>query len=125
MTVNIQIIALSFSFLFGFIFYYLNTLNQYIIKNKKKIYQSIITILFMYNIVLLYIIMLYKINHGIFHPYFFILLILGYISNKKFTKKVLSNVKLSRFIEKHLKKWYTIKNRGDIYQTQSNQKRKT
>lgn len=117
MTVNIQIIALSFSFLFGFIFYYLNALNQYIIKNKKKIYQSIITILFMYNIVLLYIIMLYKINHGIFHPYFFILLILGYISNKKFTKKVLSNVKLSRFIEKHLKKWYTIKNRGDIYQT--------
>ena len=74
----------------------------------------------MYNIVLIYIIIIFNINNGIFHPYFFILILLGFYTNIKLTKKMLKNVKFRRLIAKMQKKWYTIKNRGDHNKTQSN-----
>ena len=89
MTANIQLISLIVSFLFGFIFYYLYKINYIIIKVKKRFYQSLITILFMYNIVLLYIIMIFNINHGIFHIYFFIMIALGFFTNLKWSKRML------------------------------------
>lgn len=123
MPANIQLIALGASYLFGFIFYYLYKINYIIIKGKKRFYQSLITILFMYNIVLIYIIMIFKINHGMFHLYFFIMIVLGFLTNIKLTKKMLKNVKYRSFIEKIKKKCYTIKNRGDQNKAQSNKKR--
>ena len=123
MTAKIQLIALALSYLYGFVFYYLYKLNYQIIKNKKRFYQSLITILFMYNIVLLYIIMIFNINSGIFHPYFFIMIALGFYTNIKISKEMSTNVKFRLFIEKVSQKWYTIKNRGDKNKTQSNQKR--
>ena len=117
MTANIQLISLIVSFLFGFIFYYLYKINYIIIKEKKRFYQSLITILFMYNIVLLYIIMIFNINHGIFHIYFFIMIALGFFTNLKWSKRMLKNVKFQSFIEKIKKKCYTIKNRGDQNKT--------
>lgn len=117
MTAEVQLFTLSVSYLFGYLFYYLYKLNYIIIKNKKRFYQSLITILFMYNIVLIYIILIYKINNGIFHIYFFIMIILGFITNIKVTKKMLKNVKCRCFIEKIKKKCYTIKNRGDQNKT--------
>lgn len=123
MTAKIQLIALALSYLYGFVFYYLYKLNYQIIKNKKRFYQSLITILFMYNIVLLYIIMIFNINSGMFHPYFFIMITLGFYTNIKISKKMSTNVKFRLFIEKVSQKWYTIKNRGDKNKTQSNQKR--
>lgn len=113
MNSQIQLIALTASYLFGFIFYYLYKLNYAIIKNKKKFYQSLITILFMYNIVLIYIILIFYINNGIFHLYFFFMMILGFYTNYRLTKKMLKNVKFCAVIEKIKKKCYTIKNRGD------------
>ena len=77
----------------------------------------------MYNIVLIYIIIIFKINNGMFHLYFFIMISLGFYSNIKLTKKMLNNVKCRSIIEKIKKKCYTIKNRGDQNKTQSNQKR--
>ena len=118
-----QLTTLTISFLYGFIFYYLFKINNKIIQNKKKFYQSLITILFMYNIVLIYIILIFKINHGIFHPYFFIMIILGFYTNTKLTKKIQKNVKYQKLIAKISSKCYTIKNRGDKHKTQSNQKR--
>ncbi len=125
MPASLQLITLGASFLYGFIFYYLMKLNYKLIKNKKRFYQSLITILFMYNIVLLYIIIIFKINNGIFHFYFFIMITLGFFTNLKLTQKMLKNVKCRSFIEKIKKKCYTIKNRGDQNKTQSNQKRTT
>ena len=123
MTSKIQLITLGISLIYGFLFYYLYKINYKIIKGKKRFYQSLITILFMYNIVLIYIIIIFKINNGIFHPYFFIMMILGFYLNVKLTKKMSSNQKFCLFIEKIQKKCYTIKNRGDQNKTQSNQKR--
>lgn len=109
MNAKTQIIVLLFSYFYGFFFFYLSYLNKKIIDKKNKIYRSLITILFMYNIVLIYIIITYKINNGKFHPYFFIMIILGFYSSFKLTKKMLKNVKLRQSIEKIKKKWYTIK----------------
>ena len=123
MTASIQLITLAVSYFYGFFYYYLYKINYLIIKNKRRFYQSLITILFMYNIVLIYIIIIFKINSGIFHIYFFIMISLGFFSNIKLTKKMLNNVKCRSIIEKVKKKCYTIKNRGDQNKTQSNQKR--
>ena len=107
MNAKTQIIVLTFSYLFGFIFNYLNILNINIIKNKNKFYRSFITIMFMYNIVLIYLISLYKLNHGIFHIYFLIMIILGYFTAKKFTQKMSNNKKIKNLIAKISQKWYT------------------
>ena len=117
MTSKIQLITLGISLIYGFLFYYLYKINYKIIKGKKRFYQSLITILFMYNIVLIYIIIIFKINNGIFHPYFFFIMILGFYLNVKLTKKMSSNQKFCLFIEKIKKKCYTIKNRGDKNKT--------
>lgn len=109
MDAKTQIIVLIFSYFYGFIFFYLAYLNKVIIDKKSKIYRSLITILFIYNIVLIYIIIVFKINNGKFHPYFFIMILLGIYSSMKLTQKMLKNVKLRHSIEKIKKKWYTIK----------------
>lgn len=107
MDAKTQIIVLTFSYLYGFILYYIIIFNNAIIKNKKRIYRSLIAILLMYNIVLIYIISLFKLNHGQFHIYFFLMIILGFWSNISFTKKLLNNVKCQRLVAKIKKKWYT------------------
>ena len=109
MNAKTQIIVLLFSCLYGFLFYYLYQLNYHLIKKYKSFFKSIITIMFMYNIVLIYLICLYKINNGMFHIYFFFMLILGYISAIKIKKLLLSNVKFSKFIAKIKKTCYTLK----------------
>ena len=104
MDAKTQITVLTFSYLFGFIFENLNKLNINIIKNKSYFYRLIISLLFMYNIVLIYLISLYKLNHGIFHIYFLIMIILGFITSLKFTKKMSSNDKFRKIIAKIKKK---------------------
>jgi len=112
MDAKTQLIILTFSYQYGFILYYLIFINNRVIKNMKSIYRSIITILFMYNIVLIYIISIFKINNGNFHIYFFIMITLGYISNIKVTKKLANNVKIRKFIENFKPKCYTENNKG-------------
>lgn len=109
MNAKTQIIVLLFSYFYGFFFFYLSYINKKIIEKKNRIYRSIITMLFMYNIVLIYIIITYKLNNGNFHVYFLLMLIIGFYSSIKFTKKMLKNVKLRQSIENLKKKWYTIK----------------
>ena len=107
MDAKTQIIVLLFSYLYGFLFYYLYLLNYNIIKKYHSIYKSFITIMFMYNIVLIYLICLYKLNNGIFHIYFLFMLILGLYSSYKFKNILLKNVKFLHFLEQLKNKWYT------------------
>lgn len=109
MDAKTQIISLSISFVYGAFFYFTSLLNQEITKNTKRIFRSVAAILHMYIIVLLYIIILYKINNGNFHIYFFIMLTLGFIAGKKLQVKMLNNVKFLELIEKIKKKCYTKK----------------
>lgn len=107
MDAKTQIIVLMFSYIYGFFLYYLTKFNKLITKKANKVYRSFITILFMYNIVLIYIIIIYKINNGNFHPYFFIMLTLGIFTSFKLSKMLPKNVKFRSFVEKIKKKCYT------------------
>lgn len=78
MNIIIQIYTFIFSFIYGFIFFYLIDLNKHLTKNNRTIIKYLTNILFMLDMVLIYVIINYKINNGYFHFYFFITLILGY-----------------------------------------------
>lgn len=90
---NIQIISFIFSFAFGILFVFFNEFNNFVVKNIKKSYKLIITILFIVNVVLLYLIFLYKINKGEIHIYFLICVFLGYVITYKKIKVLIKNVK--------------------------------
>lgn len=79
MNINIQIISLIFSFLFGVLYFYLIKINLLIVKNIKNSTKYLINTLFILNIVLIYNIVNYKINNGFFHIYFLLLITLGFM----------------------------------------------
>ncbi len=102
MDAKTQIIVLLFSYFYGFILYDLFLINNSF--KVKGIYKSLIMMLFIYNIVLLYIILVFKINNGNFHIYFFIMMILGFMMSIRFTKKLVNSVKFKQLLEKKKKK---------------------
>lgn len=79
MASNIQILSLLASFIYGVIFYLLTRFNYFIIESKKLLTKFMVTLVFIIDIVILYVYLMYKINNGYFHIYFVFMLILGYI----------------------------------------------
>lgn len=79
MSSGIQVEAFIFSFIYGYLFYYLTRFNRYIILGKNTFVKLIISIIFVIDIVILYIYTMYKINNGIIHVYFVTSVILGYL----------------------------------------------
>ena len=85
MRINIQLISLEYSFLYGIFFYFMLLLNKKYLNNK---YAFIYNLLFIIDNVLLYFIILRYINNGIFHIYFLFTIVLGfslvyYVDKKK------------------------------------------
>lgn len=78
MVLKTQIIALAFSFLFGIIFAFFVNINYQFLFHKRKIIRILITFLFILDMALLYFFILKWINHGILHPYFLIMIFLGF-----------------------------------------------
>ena len=100
MYIKIQIISILVSFIYGMFIYILMRFNN--------MFKGIIKdLLFIYDMVILYIIIIYKINQGIFHIYFFISLTLGYLGMSKCVKFIINYVKS---IKNYFIKWYTIIN---------------
>lgn len=79
MNILSQITALCFNFVFGFIIYYAVILNYLFIKNEVLILKILISFLFLIDFTVLYIIIIYKLNYGLFHIYYIIVFVLGYI----------------------------------------------
>lgn len=75
----IQFVCLLVSFIYGIFLYYGNFLNTKIINNKNILFKFIISLLYIFNMSLLYVCFLYKINGGVLHIYFVLLIIIGYI----------------------------------------------
>ena len=75
----IQILTFIFSFIYGIFFYLLARFNNFILKDKKNVTKFLITLVFIIDIVILYIYLMFKINHGYFHIYFLAILCLGFI----------------------------------------------
>lgn len=93
MNVKLQLITFLCSFVFGVIFGFLSIVQFKFCQNKKKIFQYLTTIIFVIDMVLLYILMMYKINKGIFHIYFLSFILLGFILSLYLHKHVKQKVK--------------------------------
>lgn len=84
----IQVVSFLLSFIHGAIFYLLTRFNNYILENKHKFFKFLVTLVFIVDIVILYVYLMYKINSGNFHIYFSIVVVLGFISMHKFYDKL-------------------------------------
>ena len=88
MNVNEQITALCFNFIYGFIIYYAVIINYLFIKNEVLIVKLLITSLFLIDFTIIYLMIIYKLNYGMFHIYYLIAFVLGYILSLKIKKSV-------------------------------------
>lgn len=79
----VQLICLIVSFLYGFFINITNNINFKIINNKNIFIKIIISLLYLFNISLLYVVFLYKINNGMLHIYFTLLIFIGYLFSVK------------------------------------------
>ena len=78
MNIKLQIETLLVSFLYGIFFSFFLGLNYKYIYSDKKIFKIIISFLLIGINVLLYFIILKKINYGIFHVYEILALTTGF-----------------------------------------------
>lgn len=79
----VQVISLLVSFIYGIVFYILSKFNKYIISNKNNIVKLLVTTVYVVDMVIIYIFIMYEINFGNIHPYFIISLILGFVLSIK------------------------------------------
>lgn len=98
MDIKTQIIILGVSFFYGVFFSFFLSLNYKFIYSDKKSIKIIVSFLVVFVNVLLYFIILKKINYGIFHIYEILALIIGFIIENWF----------GSIIAKRLKKWYNL-----------------
>ena len=96
MDIHIQIRTLLISFVYGLFFSFFLELNYRFIYSDKKIFKIIISFLIVILNVLLYFIILKKVNNGIFHIYEILSLSLGVIIENW----------VSGIIAKKVKRWY-------------------
>jgi len=78
MILKIQIYSLLFSFSFGILIYFILELIHNFIYNKKIVFRIIFSLIFALVISVIYFGCLLKINNGILHEYFFLMMLLGY-----------------------------------------------
>lgn len=79
MILKIQLKSLLFSFLYGCLFTLLLKINYKFIYYSKGVKKIIINLVFIIDNTLLYFIFLRYINNGIFHFYFLLAIIFGFI----------------------------------------------
>lgn len=83
----IQLFCLVFSFIYGIVICLLNNFNYKLLRNKNIFLKLFISCLYIFDISLLYIVILYMVNDGILHIYFVLLMIFGYILTLKYVNK--------------------------------------
>lgn len=88
MNLRVQLISLIVSFLYGVFFYLLLELNYKFLYSSNLVVKIVVSFLFVMFNVLLYFLILMKINYGYVHLYFFLCIILGYFVCKVVYKKI-------------------------------------
>lgn len=109
MNLELQIQTFIVSFLFGIFFGIELKLNYKFIYQSKKIYKIMTTFFFVITNILVYFIILRKINNGILHIYGIIAIILGFL-----VEHFLSGY-LSTIFTKVFKKWYNLKYKVGVW----------
>ena len=88
MNVFVQLICMIVSYIFGYLIRLFINFSNNIFKINKLWLIIIYKLIYVFIIVISYIIIIYKINIGIFHIYFLLLLLLGYLNSKKIICKI-------------------------------------
>ena len=101
MNYKLQLISLIFSFIFGIFFYFSSLLNYKFIKKHSIFIKYGITFVYIVDIALLYILFMYKINYGVVHVYFILLLFCGFLFGWAYSKKLR---KLCKVLKNKLKR---------------------
>lgn len=79
MSSYIQVISFIASFFYGIFFYFLTRFNRFMLSNKNNFIKFLVTLVFIIDIVILYIYLMYRINFGMIHPYFASFVVIGFI----------------------------------------------
>jgi len=93
MILEIQIKSLVFSFLFGIYFSYMIRINYKFILLLKKTLRILSTFILVISNVLLYFIILLKINYGLLHPYLLLMIVLGVYIEHLINKLIVKYIK--------------------------------
>ena len=100
MNSSLQLLSFFISFIFGIIFCFITMLNFKLIEKLKKYIQHIITFIYVIDVTIIYIIIMYHLNKGYFHIYFIMMVFVGYLVGviiyKKFISKIIVNKILRR-----------------------------
>ncbi len=83
MSIKLQLICFTLSFIYGVFLYWLYFVNRKFILKSNWVGKIIIYILLSYLSVIGYIDLFYFLNKGIFHIYFLVVLGLGVLVGKK------------------------------------------
>jgi general stress protein CsbA len=62
------------------------------INNLKKYQNHILTPLYVFDMVIIYVFMMFKINKGYFHIYFILMIIVGFLVGKVINEKLICKV---------------------------------
>lgn len=100
MTSNMQLISFLVSFIYGIGFYYLTIINFRLIKDLKIYIQHIITFIYVLDMIIIYIILLYHLNKGYFHIYFIGMVMMGYFVGFITNKRILSKINVNKIIRR-------------------------
>ncbi len=100
MDLKLQFIALLFSFIFGIFLAFIYNFNYNLLFKTSIVNRIIINVVLVVDLVLIYFIGLKKINNGIVHPYFYLLIILGFFLFFNLTKKFRKFFKIEKKKEK-------------------------
>ena len=104
MDYKLQIISLIISFLYGVFFSTVTNINYNYLYKTSTPFKITFNIIFILDVVLIYLIIMYKINKGIFHNYFILMIFLGYVVSFNKIKASTKRLKLKCIIEKNEKK---------------------
>lgn len=75
----LQLYSFFVSFMYGAIFFVLTRLNFYIIEKLSNYLKLFITFVFVIDIVIIYSLIMYKINNGYLHIYFICMVLIGFL----------------------------------------------
>ena len=87
MNLSEQVVALIFSFIYGGVLSVLYNFNYNILFYKNRVVKIIFNILFILDLVLIYFLVMRKINNAIIHPYFYLFIIFGFSLFFDFSKR--------------------------------------
>ncbi len=88
MNLVLQVTALVFSFIYGVLLSFLYNLNYNILFYKNRIVKIIFNTIFIFDLVLIYFLIMRKINNAIIHPYFYLFICLGFFTFFNITKRL-------------------------------------